>query len=144
MSERRRKKANPNEISDDEWIVVRTKLAEVRHRLSHGHVEGEPKGDIEGKLEDYITQCGKAMQTGKREDLPKYFQTKLNEQKRERENKALEQSSIPPKTAESAPKPTITEATSSTIAKTVAIAIVHAGKWKATAPEEKQKEQKQK
>ena len=44
---RTRRKGNANEITDDEWIVVRSKLAEVRDRLSHVHVEGVPKGEIE-------------------------------------------------------------------------------------------------
>ena len=49
-----------SEITDDEWIVVRTKLGEVKNLLKHVHVEGVPKCDIEDMLEDYVTQCEKA------------------------------------------------------------------------------------
>ena len=61
--------------------MVRRKLAEVNDRLTYVHVESVPKGEIEEMLEDYIVHCEKAMQLGKREDLPKYLQAKLNEQK---------------------------------------------------------------
>ena len=66
---------------------MRTKLAEVIVRLTHVHVKGEPKSKIEEMLEDYVMQCDKAMQTGKRDDLPKYLQTKLNAQKRQGKRK---------------------------------------------------------
>ena len=77
------------------------------------HVEGEPKGEMEGMMEDYIAQCEKAMETIKGEDLPKFLQTKMNEQKRERENKALKTVRTPPKMAETVPTPTIPEARTS-------------------------------
>ena len=57
------------------------------------------KSEIEEMLEAYVMQCERAMQTGKREDHPKYLQTKLAEQKLEREIKALERPSSRPKTA---------------------------------------------
>ena len=62
VSERTRKKTNAKEITDDEGRVVRTKVGEVRDRLTHVHVEAEPKGDIEGMLDDYIAECEKAIE----------------------------------------------------------------------------------
>ena len=143
MSEGTRKKTNANEITDDEWTVVRRKLAEVKDRLTHVHVEGVPKGEIEEILEDYVMQCEKALKTGKREDLPKRVITNLNAQKRDKENKALEKASSPVKAGETVPMPTLTEAHSSLTTTTVAKPSVQAGKGKANAPNEKKKGEKQ-
>ena len=67
----------------------------MRDRITHVHVKGEPKVEMEEMMEEYIAKCHKAMQTGKREDLPKYLQTKLNEQKRGRENEGLKKANSP-------------------------------------------------
>ena len=61
-------------------------------------------------MEDYIVQCEKAMQTGNREDLPKYLQTKLNEQTRDGENEALKKAVSRTKMAETVAKPSISKA----------------------------------
>ena len=45
MSERTRKKTNANEITDDEWIVVRERLANLRDPLTDVHVKAEAKGE---------------------------------------------------------------------------------------------------
>ena len=63
--------------------MVRGRLAKVREQLTHVQVKGESKNEIEQMMEGYVMQCEKAMQTDKREDLPKFLQTKLTEQKRE-------------------------------------------------------------
>ena len=52
MSVRTRMKTNANEITDDDWIVVGTKLAEGKDRLMPVHVQDIPKGDIEEMVED--------------------------------------------------------------------------------------------
>ena len=70
MQERRRKKTNVNESTDDEWIVVKTKLAEEKDGLTHVHGEGVRKGEIEEMLEENVRQCDKPIH-GKRENLPK-------------------------------------------------------------------------
>ena len=64
------------------------------------------------------------MQTGRRVDLSKYLQTKLNEQKRERENEAWKKTASPPKMAETVPTLTITEASSSSTTTRIAMASV--------------------
>ena len=138
-SERTRKKTNANELTDDQWIVDTKKLAEVRDRLTHVQVNGEPKSQIEEMMEDYIAHCAKAIQTGKRDDLPKYLQMKLNDQKRERENEALTKAASPLKTRETLLTPTIMEASSSTTTTTVAKANVHREKGEGNAPKEKEK-----
>ena len=51
-------------------------------------------------MEEYVAQCQKAMLSGKREDFPKKLITKLDEQARERQDKALAKASSPPKTKE--------------------------------------------
>ena len=61
MSERTVKKTNAKQITDDELIVVRRKLAEGRDRLTHLHVEGVPKSEKQAMIEDYIAECEKAM-----------------------------------------------------------------------------------
>ena len=142
MSERTRKKTNANEIADDEWIVVRTKQAELRDRLTHVHGKGVAKCEIEEMLEDYVRQCEKAMQTGKRDDLPKYFQTRLNEQKRERENEALMKTASPPKTAESVSTLVTSSACASSTTTTVVKVGVQVKEGKAIASKEKKKGEK--
>ena len=78
------------------------------------------------------------METGKRDDLAQYLQTKLDEQKRDRENEALKKTKSPPKMAETVPTSTITEASASrSIATIVAKASVQGEKEKASAPKEK-------
>ena len=97
-AERTRKKTNANEITDEEWIEVKGRLANVRERLMPVNVQWETN-EIEEIMESAIMQCEKAMQTGKREDLSKYLQTKLDEEKRDRQDKALAKETSPPKVA---------------------------------------------
>ena len=99
----------------------------------------EKKNEIEEMMEDYVTQCRKAMQRGKGGDLPKYLQRELAEQKRERENKALEKATSPAKAPETGtPTPTVTIASAATSTSTIAVASMQAGKEKAS----EQKKQK--
>ena len=117
MSERTRKKTNANGIRDDEWIVVKRKLAEVKERLTQVQVKGEKKSKIEDMMEELVVQCENAMKIGKREDLPKRLITKLKEQKRERENRGWRKTSSPPQTADTAtPTPSIVSASTSAMA----------------------------
>ena len=88
-------------------------------------------------MECYVAQCEKAMQTGKRDDLPKILQTKLALQKSDREDKALANSNSPPKSAETVPTPTVTEASACTSATTTTVVI-------SSVTGEKEKGQKQK
>ena len=89
-------------------------------------------------MEDYIAQCEKAMQRGKRVDLPIYLQTKLAEQKREQENKALQKTTSPAIAAETVSTPPITGARSSTITTTIAMASVQDGKEQIEAKKKEQ------
>ena len=57
VSERTRKKTNANEITDVEWIVVNTRLAEGKDRLTNLHVKGEKKSEIEEMMEEYVARC---------------------------------------------------------------------------------------
>ena len=95
-------------------------------------------------MEDYIVQCEKAMQTGKREDLPKYLQTKLNDLKRERENAALKKTASPPKTTETVPTQNIKEARAYTSTTTIAKTSVQVGKGKTSPSKEKKREKEEK
>ena len=56
-------------------------------------------------MEEYVIQCEKAIKTGKKTDLPKTLQRKLEENQRARENQALAKASSPPKAAETEPTP---------------------------------------
>ena len=56
-------------------------------------------------------QCEKAIKTGKKTDLPKRFQSRLEENQRARENLALVKASSPLKAAETEPTPSTTTST---------------------------------
>ena len=62
-------------------------------------------------MEEYLMQCEKAIQSGKKIDLPKRLQAKLEQLQRERENAALAQANSPPKAAETEPTPSSTTST---------------------------------
>ena len=111
MGERTRRKRNAIEISDNEWIVVKEKLENLRGRLTPMAVKGE-KNKIEEMMEEYVMQFEKTMSRGRREELPKGLITKLNEQAGDRQKQALAISCSPPKTAEVlGPAPHTTTAT---------------------------------
>ena len=80
MSERTRKKTNVNEITDQEWIEVNARLAKVQEQLTDLQLKWEKENEIQAMMESYVMQCEKAKQTGKRVDLPKYLQRKLDKQ----------------------------------------------------------------
>ena len=52
--------------------------------LPRGVVQGEKKNEVQEMMETYIVKREKAMESGKREDLPRILQTKLNEHKRKK------------------------------------------------------------
>ena len=96
-------------------------------------------------MESYVAQCEKEMPTGKRENLQKILQTKLDEQKRQKENKALEKTSSPPKTVETVPTPTVAQVSASISTTPISETSVHEMKGKASGPKERKKaEEKQK
>ena len=68
--------------------MVKERLANIGEQLSHVQVQGT-KNQIEEMVTEYVVQCEKAISSGKREDLPKILITKLNEQKRVRQDQAL-------------------------------------------------------
>ena len=107
--------------------------------LTHVQVKGAKKSENEEIMEGYLMQCEKAIERGKREQLPRILQTKLDEKKRERQDKARAKANSPPKPAETAvPTPPLTTTCASASTKAVAIT-----KGKEEGGEEKsQKEQK--
>ena len=59
-------------------------------------------------MEEHVVQCEKAIKTGKKTDLPKTLQRKLEENQRARENQALAKASSPQKAAGTEPTPSTT------------------------------------
>ena len=120
VEERPRKNTNANEITDEESTEVRGRLANMRERLRHVQVKGA-RNEIEEMMESYVMQCEKANESRKSEELPKILLTELDEQKRERQDKALAKPSSPSKVAETVePTPAVT--TTSASASTIAVA----------------------
>ena len=68
------------------------------------------------------------MQTGKREHLSKYLQTKLDEEKRDRQDKALAKANSPPKMAETAAPKLIVTTISISISATAMASAQETGK----------------
>ena len=102
-------------------MVVKENLANMRERLTHVQVHGEKKNEIEEMMEEYVMQCETAMSTGKREDLPKRLIIKLDEQARDRQDKALAKAISPAKTAAETAALTPTVTTSNASISTVAV-----------------------
>ena len=82
-------------------------------------------------------QCEKAIKTGKKTDLPKTLQRKLEENQRGRENQALAKASSPQKAAGTEPTPSSTTSTSM-----IAKASEEKEKGHASAPKEIRKEKR--
>ena len=99
VSERKRKKTNACEISYEESTEVKGRVVNVGGQLMHVPVSGM-RNTIKKMMIEYGVQCQNAMKTGKREDLSKILQTKLNEQKREAEEKTRAKATNPGKPAE--------------------------------------------
>ena len=85
-------------------------------------------------MEEYVAQCEKAIKTGKRTDLPKTLQTKLEENQRARENQALAKASSQEKAARTEPTSS-SKISTTTIAKPSQLQ----EKGKESAPKEKEK-----
>ena len=79
VSDRTRKKTNGSEITEEEWKFVKVKLSKVNDALSHTKVPGDAPDKNKESFEKYFHQCEKAMQTGKRTDLPKILQSQWEE-----------------------------------------------------------------
>ena len=69
VSDRTRKKTNGSEITEEEWKFVKVKLAKVKDALSHTKVPGGARDKNKESMEEYVQQCEKAIQTGKRNDF---------------------------------------------------------------------------
>ena len=98
-------------------------MANMRKRLTHVQAKGAQKSDNEEIMKSYAIQSEKTIESGKQEHLPKILLMKLDEQIRERQDKALAKASSPPKAAETAvPTRTVTRTSTSTSTMAVAIA----------------------
>ena len=89
-------------------------------------------------MEEYVVHCEKAIKTGKKTDLPKTLQTKLEEQQRALENQALAKASSQPKAAGIEPSPSLKISTT-----IIANASEQREKGNASAPKEKKKGEKE-
>ena len=56
VSDRTRKKTNANEITDEEWIVVRERLANVKESLTHVTVQRTMRTEAQEMMETYVAQ----------------------------------------------------------------------------------------
>ena len=93
----------------------------MRERFKHMHMKGGKKIEIEELIESYVMQCENAIESGKREHLPKILQTKFDKEKRERQDKARAKANSPGKPAETArPTPTVTKTNATTTIMAVA------------------------
>ena len=61
----------------------------MKDSLARVSSSGVAKSETQEMMEEYLMQCEKAIKTGKKTDLPKLLQTKLEQLQRERENAAL-------------------------------------------------------
>ena len=138
MLERTRKKTNTSEISEEEWNVVRDTLAYMKASWMHVKAPGTPRSDTQEMMEEYAGKCEKAIKTGKKTDLPKMLQTKLEQHQRVQENQALAKTGSPPKAAATEPTPS-----STTYTTMIAKASEHKEKKRnASAQKEKKKGEK--
>ena len=65
VAERTRKKTNDNEITEQECILVRERIANVRESLTPVVGKGMRRSEAQEMTESYVAQCEKAMETGK-------------------------------------------------------------------------------
>ena len=131
VSDRTQKKTNSSEILEEEWIVMKEKMANMKASLTRVSSPGAAKSETQEMMEEYIVHCEKAIKTGKKTDLPKMLQTKLEQLKRARENQALAEANRTPKVAETDPTP---NTASSTV--TIAKASEQKGNGKTSIPKE--------
>ena len=68
---------------------MKEKMVNMKTSLARVSAPGAAKRDTQEMMEVYIVQCEKAITTGKKNDLPKRLQSKLEELQRARENAAL-------------------------------------------------------
>ena len=100
VSDRTRMKTNESEITEEEWKLAKAKLANVKEALAHMKVQGAAPDKNKASMEEYVQQCDKAMQTGKKTDLPEILQLQLQEEQRGMQNRALAKARTPPKVEE--------------------------------------------
>ena len=131
VSDRTQKKTNSSEILEEEWIVMKEKMANMKASLTRVSSPGAAKSETQEMMEEYIVHCEKAIKTGKKTDLPKMLQTKLEQLQRARENQALAEANRTPKVAETYPTP---NTASSTV--TIAKASEQKGNGKTSIPKE--------
>ena len=123
VSDRTRKKTNGSEITEEEWKFAKVKLAKVKDALAHMTIQGGAPDKHKASMEEYVKQCDKAMQTGKKADLPKKVESHLEEAQRAMQNQALQKARTPPKVEEpksmpDSPNANTSTTTTTTIAKT--------------------------
>ena len=111
VSERTRKITNTSQIVEEDWIVGKEKMTNMKAWLMRETAPGAKKRAMQEMMEEYVIQCEKAIKTGKKADLPKMLQTKLEELHRARENQALEMARSTVKAAETEPTPSTTIST---------------------------------
>ena len=100
VSDHTRKKTNSNEITEEEWKIEKVKLANVKEAIAHLKVQGAAPDKNRTSMEEYVKESEKAMQTGKRPDLPKVLQPQLKESQRGMEKRALAKARTPAKVDE--------------------------------------------
>ena len=71
----------------------------MKDSLAYGTVQGAAKNANQKAMDEHVSQCEKAIQTGKKADLPKAPQSKL-EELRLHQNAAFAKASSPPKPAD--------------------------------------------
>ena len=96
------------------------KLGTGKDALSDTKLPGRAPDNNKESLEEYVQQCEKAMQTGKRTDLQKALQSQWEEDQRGMQNQALAMSKTPPKLEEPKTAMPLSANTSSTTATTLA------------------------
>ena len=100
VSDRTRKKTNGSEITEEDWKMVKAKLANGKEVIAHRKVQGSPPDKNRASVEEYVTECENAMETGKEADLPKVLQSQLQESQSGMENRALSKARTPSKVDE--------------------------------------------
>ena len=125
------------EIKNEYTMLVKARLENRRERFRPVKVKGK-KTKIEELMEEYVMQCENSISSVLGEDLPKEMITKLDEQKRNRQDQAISKASSPLKTAKTGPTLDSTTAAKSTA--TMAMAIV---KEKRKESEEEKRKRKQ-
>ena len=82
VSDRKRRKTNTSEITEEEWMIAKEKLANLKDALAYIAVQGAAHDKYKPSMEECVPQCYKEKQTGKKADLPKILQLQMEEVQR--------------------------------------------------------------